>query len=249
MATHSDHIVKSFDEQLNQLSQLIARMGGLAESQLASGLDALIKRDSDLAQRVVEADKSIDSLEQDVEEAAVRLLALRQPVASDLREVVAALKIAADTERIGDYGVNVAKRSLAMNQMPPLPAMNAVPRMAKLVQSLVKDTFDAYVERDADKALDVWRRDAEVDEMYTSLFRELLTYMMEDPRAITPGTHLMFIAKNIERIGDHATNIAETVHYLVTGTYVEGGRPKGDRSSYDVGPQMPDSSEESGNGS
>lgn len=236
MAPHSDHIVKSFDEQLNQLSQLIARMGGLAESQLASAMDALVKRDSELATRIVHADGDIDDLEQDVEEAAVRLLALRQPMASDLREVVAAFKISNDTERVGDYAVNVAKRALALNQIPPVPSLSALPRMARIVQAIVKDTYDAYLERDATKALDVWHRDAEVDEMYTSLFRELLTYMMEDPRSITPGTHLLFIAKNVERIGDHATNIAETVHYLVTGSYIEGGRPKGDTSSYTVRP-------------
>ncbi len=237
---HSEHIVKSFDEQLTQLSQSIARMGGLAESQLSSSMDALIKRDSDLASRVFHADNRLDDMESEIEHMAVRLLALRQPVASDLREVIAAFKMASDTERIGDYAVNVAKRALALNQLPPLPAMSAVPRMARLVQSIVKDTFDAYVERDADKALDVWHRDAEVDEIYTSLFRELLTYMMEDPRSITPGTHLMFIAKNIERIGDHATNIAETIYYLVTGYQIEGGRPKGDTSSYEIGPQPGD---------
>jgi len=237
---HSEHIVKSFDDQLTELSQTIARMGGLAESQLSSSMDALVKRDSDLASRVLHADNRLDDMESEIEHMAVRLLALRQPVASDLREVIAAFKMASDTERIGDYAVNVAKRALALNQLPPLPAMSAVPRMARLVQSIVKDTFDAYVERDADKALDVWHRDAEVDEIYTSLFRELLTYMMEDPRSITPGTHLLFIAKNIERIGDHATNIAETIYYLVTGYQIEGGRPKGDTSSYEIGPQPGD---------
>lgn len=229
-----DHIVKSFDDQLQNVSHQIARMGGMAESQLTSAIDALARRDSDLASRVVNADTGLDGLEQQVEEDVVRVLALRQPVANDLREIIAAFKIASDTERIGDYAVNVAKRVLALNQVPPVQPSHAVPRMAKLVQSIVKDTFDAYVERDADKALDVWHRDAEVDEMYTSLFRELLTYMMEDPRAITPCTHLLFIAKNIERIGDHSTNIAETIHYLVTGAYIEGGRPKGDTSSYAV---------------
>jgi phosphate transport system protein len=241
-----EHIVKSFDEQLKSVNQQIARMGGLAESQLASAVEALVKRDSDLAGRVVNADTGLDNLEHDVEEAVVRILALRQPVATDLRDIIAAFKIASDTERIGDYAVNVAKRALALNQMPPVQPVYTVPRMARLVQSIVKDTFDAYVERDAEKALDVWHRDEEVDEMYTSLFRELLTYMMEDPRSITPGTHLLFIAKNIERIGDHATNIAETVHYLVTGEYIEGGRPKGDTSSYAVmEPPRPD---EDGNG-
>jgi len=233
---HHDHIVKSFDEQLDQLSQTIARMGGLAESQLASAMDALMKRDGELAARVVESDKELDAMEHAVEEMAVRLLALRQPMATDLREVVAAFKIASDTERIGDYAVNVAKRSMALSQLPQMPPAHALPRMARLVQSIVKDTFDAYVDRDAEKAIDVWHRDEEVDEIYTSMFRELLTYMMEDPRSITPGTHMLFIAKNIERIGDHATNVAETVHYLVKGTYIEGGRPKGDWSSYAVTP-------------
>jgi phosphate transport system protein len=232
--THHDHIVRSFDEQLKQLSQTIARMGGMAESQLAQAVDALVKRDSDLATRVVNADTGLDTLEQETEEVAVRILALRQPVATDLREIIAAFKIASDTERIGDYAVNVAKRALALNQLQPVRPVHAVPRMARLAQSIIKDTFDAYVERDAEKALDVWHRDEEVDEMYTSLFRELLTYMMEDPRSITPCTHLLFIAKNIERIGDHATNIAENIHYLVTGHHIEGGRPKGDTSSYAV---------------
>ena len=244
---HSEHIVKSFDEQLTQLSQTIARMGGLAESQLSSAMDALVKRDSDLAGRVLHADNRLDDLESDIEHMAVRLLALRQPMASDLREVIAAFKMASDTERIGDYAGNVAKRALTLNQLPPLPAMSAVPRMARLVQSIVKDTFDAYTERDPDKALDVWHRDAEVDEIYTSLFRELLTYMMEDPRSITPGTHLLFIAKNIERIGDHATNIAETIYYLITGYEIEGGRPKGDTSSFETGVQ-PDEAASPANG-
>ena len=234
MPGQQNHIVTSFDDELKSIASHIARMGGMAESQFASAFDALARRDSDLAGRVVTADTGLDGLEQQVEEETIRILALRQPVASDLREIIAAFKIASDTERIGDYAVNVAKRTLALNQLPPAQPASAVPRMAKLVQSIVKDTFDAYSERDADKALDVWHRDAEVDEMYTSLFRELLTYMMEDPRAITPCTHLLFIAKNIERIGDHATNVAETIHYLVTGEPIEGTRPKGDTSSYAV---------------
>jgi phosphate transport system protein len=243
-----EHIVKSFDDQLKNVAHQIARMGGMAESQLSSAVDALARRDSDLAGRVVNADTGLDGLEQQIEEETVRILALRQPVATDLREIIAAFKIASDTERIGDYAVNVAKRTLALNQLPPAQPASAVPRMAKLVQSIVKDTFDAYVERDADKALDIWHRDAEVDEMYTSLFRELLTYMMEDPRAITPCTHLLFVAKNIERIGDHATNIAETIHYLVTGEYIEGGRPKGDTSSYAVVEAPEDSEAAAGTG-
>ena len=234
MPVGHDHIVRSFDEQLDNLTRTVVHMGGLAESQLASAIDALARRDSELASKVVSSDTGLDEMEQQVEEQAVNLLALRQPMAVDLREVIAAFKISSDVERIGDYAVNVAKRVLALNQLPPVKPVYAVPRMARLVQGIVKDTFDAYMERDAEKALDVWRRDEEVDEMYTSLFRELLTYMMEDPRSITPCTHLLFVAKNIERIGDHSTNIAETIHFLATGTYIEGGRPKGDTSSYTV---------------
>jgi len=231
-----DHIVKSFDEQLNHISETITRMGGLAESQLGSAIDALRNRDSDVASRVVNADTGLDGLEQDVEQSAVRVLALRQPVASDLREIVTAFKIASDTERIGDYSVNVAKRALALNQMEAPRTTTALPRMGRMAQAIVKETFDAYVERDAAKALDVWKRDEEVDEMHTSLFREMLTYMMEDPRFITPGIHLLFCAKNIERIGDLATNVAEQVHYLVTGETIEGKRPKGDTTPYAVTP-------------
>ena len=248
MPEQREHIVKSFDEELKTIAHHIARMGGMAESQLASAVDALVRRDGDLAGRVVSTDTGLDGLEQQVEEEAIRILALRQPVAIDLREIISAFKIASDTERIGDYAVNVAKRTIALNQLPAAKPASTVPRMAGLVQSIVKDTFDAYLERDAEKALDVWHRDAEVDEMYTSLFREFLTYMMEDPRAITPCTHLLFVAKNIERIGDHATNIAETVHYLVTGDPIEGDRPKGDTSSYAVVRPTEDSGQTGGDG-
>ena len=164
----------------------------------------------------------------------MQILALRQPMANDLRVVISALKISSDIERIGDYGANIAKRALALNQLPPVQPAATIPRMGKLVLGNIKLVLDAYMERDADKALDVWNADEEVDEMYTSLFRELLTYMMEDPRNITPCTHLMFIAKNVERIGDHATNIAEVVHFLVTGETIEAARPKGDTSSFAV---------------
>jgi phosphate transport system protein len=234
MPPSSDHIVRSYDENLEELTRTIVRMSGMAEAQLNSAIDALVRRDSELAARVVQTDNDIDELEQDVDEAAIRLLALRQPMGVDLREVVSALKIASDVERVGDYVVNIAKRALALNQLPPVKPLYAIPRMARLVQAEIKDTFDAYVEKDPEKALEVWHRDEEVDEMYTSLFRELLTYMMEDPRSITTCTHLLFVAKNIERIGDHATNIAETTHYLATGKRIEGGRPKGDTSSYAV---------------
>jgi len=232
--TAPEHIVHSFDNELKGLSQVVTRMGGLAETQLATAVEALARRDTALAEQVVLGDAAIDALEEELDERAVRLLALRQPMATDLREVIAALKISSDLERIGDYAANVAKRVMTLNQIPPIPPANSVPRMARMAQNIIKDTLDAYAARDAERAIDVWHRDAEVDEMYTGLFRELLTYMMEDPRNITPSTHLLFIAKNIERIGDHATNVAETIHYLVTGQRMAGGRPKGDTTSFQV---------------
>lgn len=230
----ADHIVRAFDESLNQLRQAIVRMGGMAEAQLAKAVQALSRRDSDLAAQVVRDDPAIDRLDEEVETRAVKLLALRQPMASDLREVVSALKMSSDIERIGDYAANVAKRVIALNQMPAMRPANAIPRMAKLVQDIIKDTIDAFIERNDAKAVDVWRRDEEVDEIYNGLFRELLTYMMEDPRNISPCTHLLFIAKNIERIGDHATNVAETIHYLVKGVGISGERPKSDQSPFEV---------------
>jgi phosphate transport system protein len=230
----SEHIVKSYDEELTRLNNAIIRMGGLAESQVAASIQAVMKRDGELAHEVVEQDTAVDALEKEVENLAVRLLALRQPMARDLREIISALKISADLERICDYAANVAKRSLALNQAPVVKPVYAIPRMGKLAQILVKDVLDAYVHKDADKAMQVWLGDEELDELYTSLFRELLTYMMEDPRSITAGTHLLFMAKNIERIGDHATNIAETIYYLIHGAPLKESRPKRDRSSSSV---------------
>ena len=228
----NEHIVRSFDEELEDLNEIIVRMGGLAEAQLASAIEALSKRDAELAVRVIKSDDAIDSLETQVDIKAVNVLALRQPMAVDLRRVVSALKIASDLERIGDYAKNVAKRVQVLCQSPTVRPAFAIPRMAQLAQTIIKDTLDAYVAGDVRKADEVWLRDEEIDEMYTSLFRELLTYMMEDPRHITPCTHLLFIAKNIERIGDHATNIAETIHFMVTGERMEGGRPKSDVTSF-----------------
>jgi phosphate transport system protein len=236
----AEHIIKSYDEELDRLSKMIVEMGGLAESQLAAAIEVVIQRDSERAIRIVEGDAQVDQLERDLDNLAIRLLALRQPMARDLREIVAALKIASDLERICDYAANVAKRSIALAQTPPIQPVNALPRMTRLALMLVKDVIDAYVARDADKAFAVWVRDEELDEMYASLFRVLLTYMMEDPRNIGPCTHLLFIAKNIERIGDHATNIAENVYYLVHGIPLEQVRPKGDKSSLEVvAPERP----------
>jgi len=230
----SEHIIKSYDEELQRLDNTIAQMGGLAESQLGAAIEAVIKRDGDIATEVIEGDVQVDTLERDIESLVTRLLALRQPMAMDLRQILAALKTASDLERIADYATNVAKRSIVLNQTPPVKPVYAIPRMGRLCQAMIKDVLDAYVERDADKALAVWLRDEELDEMYTSLFRELLTYMIEDPRNITACTHLLFIAKNLERIGDHTTNVAETLYFLVHGTPLAQVRPKGDRSSLAV---------------
>jgi phosphate transport system protein len=230
----SQHVVKSYDEELRRLSNIITEMGGLAESQLAAAVDAVARRDSELAANVVEGDAQVDQLQRELDNLAIRLLALRQPMARDLREIFSALKMGSDLERIADYAANVAKRAIALNQTPPVRPVYALPRMAHLAQVLIKEVFDAYVARDADKAYAAWMRDAELDEMYSSLFRELLTYMMEDPRNISACTHLLFMAKNIERIGDHATNIAEDLYYLVHGTPLTEVRPKGDQSSLEV---------------
>jgi len=230
----SEHVVKGYGEELLKLNNTITEMGGLAESQLAAAIEAVVRRDSELAASVVEGDAKVDSLQRDLDNLGIRLLALRQPMARDLREVFAALKIASDLERICDYAANVAKRSIALNQAPPVRPVYALPRMAHLAELLIKDVLDAYVARDAEKAYAVWTRDAELDEMYSGLFRELLTYMMEDPRNISSCTHLLFMAKNIERIGDHATNIAEDVYYLVHGTPLTEARPKGDQSSLEI---------------
>lgn len=227
-----EHIVKSFEDELKQLDNMIAEMGGLAETQLAGAVDALVRRDADAALRIKKEDKKIDALEAQVDDHAVRMLALRQPMAADLRVVIVSLKTAAVIERIGDYAKNIAKRTKVLSQCPDLGAAKTIKRMADMVQNMISDVLDAYVARDADKADAVRLRDEEVDALYTSLFRELLTYMMEDPKNITPCTHLMFVAKNIERMGDHATNVAENVHFLVHGEMPEDARPKGDASVY-----------------
>jgi phosphate transport system protein len=228
----SEHIVKSFDEQLESLDHVIAEMGGLAEVQLAQAIDAMQKRDAETASRVVVADERLDELERTIENLAVSVLALRQPMARDLRQVVGALRAAAILERIGDYAKNVAKRTVVLVEAPPLPSVASVVRLAALAQEFIKDVLDAYIARDVEKADLVRYRDRDLDALYTSIFRELLTYMMEDPRTITPCTHLLFIAKNIERIGDHATNLAEIVHFLVKGQMPPDERPKEDSSSF-----------------
>ena len=230
--TPLDHTVKSYDEELKKLQQDIASMGRLAESELQNAMQALIRRNPDLGSQVVLDDARVDELEQLAGAQVVRLLALRQPMASDLREIVAALKISSDLERIGDYSANIGKRVVALSQVPPFRLPATLPRMGWLAQQNIRETLAAYAERDADKAYRAWQADEELDETYSSLFRELLTYMMEDPRNIGACTHLLFIAKNIERIGDHATNIAETVYFMVLGEPLRSVRPKGDSTSY-----------------
>jgi phosphate transport system protein len=230
----SEHIVKSYSLELQRLGNLITQMGGTAEAQIEAAVRAVVMRDADAAGEVVRADARLDAYEKEIDAETVRLLALRQPMGQDLREILSALKIAADIERIGDYAANIAKRAITLSQVPAVRPAAAIPRMGKLVQEILKDVLDAYIERDVAKAVAAWSRDEELDDLYTSLFRETLTYMMEDPRNITPCAHILFIAKNIERIGDHATNVAETIHFLVSGTYLRTVRPKGDASSYAV---------------
>ena len=231
-----EHIVQSYDEELKTLSATILRMGGIAESQIASSLLAVSRRDSELAERVVQNDAQIDGLADQVDQLCTKLLALRQPMAIDLRGIVAGIKIASEIERIGDYAKNVAKRSLTLNLAPAVPAAQSVPRVGQLVQRMLKDVLDAYAQRDTARAVDVWNRDEEVDQLYNSLFRELLTYMIEDPRNITCCAHLLFIAKNIERIGDHATNMAEDIYFLIEGRRLQEERPKRDETASYAGP-------------
>ena len=227
-----EHIVTSYEEELSSLNTKIAKMGGLAEQLLGNAIDALERRDPNLAEATIQDDQSIDVLEREVEEQAITMIARRQPMAVDLRQIMAAIRISSDLERIGDLGKNIAKRALAVaGEHHPKPLMVGLKHMGDLALEQLKGVLDAYIERDASRALGIWYRDEEIDAMYNSLFREFLTYMMEDPRNIGLCTHLLFGAKNIERIGDHATNIAETVHYLVHGKELPDERPKSDVTS------------------
>src|SRR5690242_19591872 len=229
-----EHLVKSYDQELNKLRNLMTEMGGIVENQVALAAEAILHRDAAAATRAVEEDPKADALEREIEAFAIRLLALRQPMASDLRHIVAALKITGDIERIGDYAANVAKRSIVLSQFSTPFSLAGLAHMATLVQGQLKSIIDALGDNDADKAVEVWRSDQVVDDIYNAIFRELITYMMEDPRNITPCTHLLFIAKNLERIGDHATNIAENLYYAVKGESLPEARPKGDTSAYAV---------------
>ena len=233
----NEHIVKSYEDELNTLTADCARMGGLTEAQVGDALDAVVKRDQALAESVVGRDERLDVLEADIERKAIRLIALRQPMANDLRKTVAAMKIASNLERCGDLAKNIAKRTMILNEAEPIsPLTRSIERMGRLVSTRLRDVLDAYTASEVERALSVWSTDDEVDEHYNALFRELLTYMMGDPRTITACTHLLFMAKNLERIGDHATNIAETVHYEITGDEIVGERPRAQPAAEDSDP-------------
>jgi phosphate transport system protein len=223
------HIATAFDRDLESTQALVLRMGGLVETALLDAAEALDARDEDLAARVRAGDAVIDALEDQINSECARLIALRAPTAGDLRTVLTVMKIAAALERAGDYAKNLAKRTAILSQMPQVPgAAGSIRRLAKAVVVMLTDALDAYIRRDAKLAEDVRQRDREIDQMYNSIFREFLTHMMEDPRNIGPCMHLHFIAKNIERVGDHATSVAEQVIYLVTGSMPEDDRPKVD---------------------
>jgi phosphate transport system protein len=232
--TDASHIVTRYDQELTKLRDLVTEMGGRVENQVALATQAVVEQDNVAATRAVEQDPAVDALEREVEQFVIRMLALRQPMAADLRQIVAALKFTSGLERIGDYAANVAKRSIVLSQFSLPFSLSGISNMARLVQGNLKTIIDAIGDNDPIRAMEVWRSDAAIDDIYNALFRELVTYMMEDPRNITPCTHLLFIAKNLERIGDHATNMAETLHYAVTGQTVEEKRPKGDNSAYAV---------------
>jgi phosphate transport system protein len=228
------HIASAYDRDLESLQASIMKMGGLVEAQIMRAAESLEARDEELAERVRREDAAIDALEERINEQAARTIALRQPAASDLRTILTVMKIAGNLERIGDYAKNMAKRTSVLVQMNEIDgAAGAIRRMSKQVEVMLKDALDAYVQRDAELAEDVRQRDIDVDQMYTSLFRNFLTHMMEDPRKITACMHLHFIAKNIERMGDHVTSVAEQVIYLVTGEMPDDARPKRDRTPFE----------------
>ena len=228
-----NHIVKSYDQEQAALMRELLRMGEMSVAQLEAALDVVERRDDKAADRVMANDDAIDALEQQVNHDVIRLIR-RGPMATDLRIILAALRVASDIERIGDYAANIAKRSMALNHSPPLPHTRGLDALGRFAARQVREVMRAYVERDGDAALRVRENDAELDTLYTGLFRELLTYMMEDARAITACTHLLFMAKNIERIGDHATNIAENVWFLIHGEELMAPRDKRDESSTTV---------------
>lgn len=233
--TNTHHIVRSYDEDLQHIANRIVEMGGLVETQLSEAIESVVKRDAELARRVADSDGRIDVMEREIDDAVIRLIARRQPVADDLREMISALKIVGILERVGDYAAHVAERAVTVTQKPTVPPVLVISRMGKMVRDLLSDALGAYAQRDPELALSVWRRDQDLDQLYGSLFRELLGYMEEDPQNIVTCTHLLFIAKYIERVGDFATNIAEHVHFVVLGRMPEGPRPKASNTRLSMG--------------
>jgi phosphate transport system protein len=227
----TDHIARAYDNDITSLKTMLAQMGGLAEEQLDSAITALSRRDTALADQVIARDDRIDSLEREIEEKAILTIAKRQPMALDLREIMVAIRVSSDIERIGDLAKNTAKRTHAVSEPLPRRLSTGLARMGAMAQGQLKEVLDAYARGDDAKAMAVWRADEDLDALYNSIFRELLTYMMEDPRNISQCTHLLFGAKNLERIGDHTTNIAENIHYLVHGKTISEARPKKDITS------------------
>jgi phosphate transport system protein len=222
------HIVSAFDEDLVQIQAKISEMGGLAEEILSNALKAIQTRDVNLARQVIERDKAIDDMERKVEECVVRMIALRQPVAQDLRVIIAAMKIANTLERVGDLAKNIAKRAIPLSTAKNLKLTNSIVRMGRETLTQLSDVLNAHASRDCDLAVQIWNRDVEIDEMYNAIFREVVTYMVEDSRTIGQGAQLMFIAKNLERIGDHTTHISEMIFYIVRGETLGDDRPKGE---------------------
>lgn len=226
------HIVSSFDSDLSKIENLVVTMGGLVEQQIEDAAAVIVSRDLEVAKKLIASDKDVDAIEQEIDELVVRIIALRQPKAQDLRAVIAALKVASDLERIGDYTKNLAKRIEVLAQVPPIgSAGKTIKRMCLMVRQMVKDVLDSYLARDLASATEVRIRDEEIDQIHNNLFRTLLTYMLEDPRNITPCMHLLFISKNVERMGDHTTSIAEQVSFLITGEMPDDDRPKSDNTS------------------
>ncbi len=224
----STHIVAAFDEDLIQIQAKISEMGGLTEEMLSKALQSIQNRDAGLAQHVIERDEAVDAMESEIEEAVIRVIALRQPVAKDLRVLIAALRIAATLERIGDLSKNIAKRAVPLSAARPIRLTSSISRMGREALSQLSVVLNAHAARDVDAAVQVWNQDYEIDEMYNSIFREVVTYMVEDSRLIGVGSQLMFIAKNLERIGDHTTQISEMVYYIVKGESLGDDRPKGE---------------------
>jgi len=222
------HIVSSFDEDLVQVQAKISEMGGLCEELLSKALESVQKRDAALAREVIDRDRALDALEAGLEEQVVKVIALRQPVAQDLRVLIAALKIASTLERIGDLAKNIAKRAIPLSSARHVKLTTSIVRMGRATLAQLSDVLNAHAARDVDLAVQIWNQDYEIDEMYNAIFREVVTYMVEDSRLIGVGAHLLFLAKNLERIGDHTTHISEMIHYMVTGRSLGDDRPKGE---------------------